>query len=105
MPVGGYTVERLGKIYGNPDSGSVYLQDGVPRFIPDPEDYHITIKTICDADGRFEFKDLPKGEYYAIAFMIWDEEVEGVLKKSGGGIMRRVSLADGASEEIEMLNF
>lgn len=102
MPVGSYTVERLGRIYGNPDSGSVYLQDGIPRFIPDPEAYHTTIKTVCDAEGRFEFTNLPKGEYYAIAFMIWDEEEKGKL---GGGIMRRVNLAEGVSETLEMVNF
>lgn len=104
MPASRYTEERLHKIYDSKESGYVHLEDGVPRFIPDPAGYHETMKTMCNEKGEFEFKNLPKGEYYVIAFMIWDQETAAnSSRKTGGGMMQRVSV-DG-SEVIEMSNF
>lgn len=106
MPVSAYTEERLDKIYNSKTTGYVHLEDGVPRFIPDPAGYHETMKTMCNEKGDFEFTNLPKGEYYVIAFMIWDQKTgDDILKKTGGGIMQRVSLAEGEAEVIEMSNF
>ncbi|ELR73629.1 hypothetical protein C900_02714 [Fulvivirga imtechensis AK7] len=106
MPVAAYTEERLNKIYGSKNTGYVYLEDGVPKFIPDPAGYHETIKTMCDENGEFEFTNLPKGEYYVIAFMIWDSETsEETTRKTGGGMMQRLALTDGESKVIEMSNF
>lgn len=92
-----YTKERLNHIYKNNDSGYVYIENGIPKFTPDPEGYHKTRKTMCNAMGEFEFKNLPDGEYYIIAFMLWDE--------TGGGLMQRVELKHGETKTIEMTNF
>jgi hypothetical protein len=99
MPNCLYTEERLNKIYNNKDSGYVYVEDGIPKFTPDPEGYHDTKKTMSNEKGEFEFNNLPLGDYYVIAFMLWD--------KTGGGIMRRVTLSeiDNDSKIIEMVNF
>ncbi|GAA4108799.1 hypothetical protein GCM10022393_05130 [Aquimarina addita] len=106
MPFSRYTEERLLKIYNNKDSGVVYLEDGVPRFIPDPEAYHQTIKTTCNEKGEFEFTDLPDGEYYIIAFMIWDQKVDTkITNKTGGGIMQRIHLTEGEVNTVELVNF
>lgn len=101
MPYTSYTAERLSKIYNNADSGSIFVQDGVPRFIPDPYGYHKTIQTQCSEEGEFEFANLPMGTYYVIAFMLWDENGE----LNGGGIMRKISLKTGESAQVEMYNF
>lgn len=105
MPYTSYTEERLTKIYKESEEGSVFIQDGVPRFIPDPHGYHKTLQTLCDSEGQFEFNQLPEGEYYIIAFMIWDEKVNEQKVLNGGGIMRRVSLSEGQMMRVEMLNF
>lgn len=97
MPNCLYTEERLNHIYGNKNAGFVHVQDGIPKFTPDPEGYHETIKTMCNEDGTFTFENLPAGDYYVIAFMLWDE--------IGGGIMQHVVLSDHESKEIEMTNF
>ncbi len=97
MPSCTYTEERLQHIYKNKQSGAVFLEDGIPTFTPDPEGYHDTIKMMCDEDGAFAYKDLPAGDYYIIAFMLWDE--------TGGGLMQRVTLTEGATKHIEMTNF
>src|SRR6187431_1864356 len=83
MPYCLYTEERLKNIYANKNLGYIYLEDGIPRFTPDPEGYHETIKTYCNKNGDFEFDNLPSGKYYVIAFMIWENKDV----KTGGGIM------------------
>jgi len=77
----------------------MYVEDGIPKFTPDPKGYHDTKKTMCNEKGEFEFNNLPLGEYYIIAFMLWD--------KTGGGIMHRVTLSENYdnSQIIEMVNF
>lgn len=101
MPYSIYTEERLGKIYDNKKSGFVYLEDGIPKFIPDPEGYHETIKTFCNKQGDFEFNNLPPGKYYIIAFMFWEKQ----NIKTGGGLMKKIVLSESESAVIEMKNF
>lgn len=101
MPYCLYTEERLGNIYKNKKLGYVYLEDGVPKFIPDPEGYHETIKTFCDKEGKFQFNNLPAGKYYVIAFMIWENKDV----KTGGGLMQKIELSQGESKGVEMRNF
>lgn len=96
MPNCRYTEERLMHIYNNKDFGYVYVEDGVPKFTPDPKAYHDTKKTMCNQEGEFEFSNLPPGNYYVIAFMLWDD--------TGGGIMRNVILNEDESKAIEMIN-
>lgn len=106
MPFTLYTQERLKHIYQNDRSGFVHVKDGLIRAIPDPEGYHETIKVMCDENGEFEFNNLPGGEYYVIAFMLWDEKSErGDLIKDGGGIMKRVTLAENEKKAIDLVNF
>lgn len=97
MPYCLYTEERLSAIYINKNSGYVYIEDGIPKFTPDPDGYHDTIKTMCNKDGEFEFRNLPAGDYYIIAFMLWE--------KTGGGIMQHIPLSEGESKIIKMVNF
>lgn len=63
MPHCRYTEERLNKVYNSRDSGYVYVEDGIPKFTPDPKEYHNTMKTMCNKDGEFEFQYLPEGDY------------------------------------------
>ncbi|WP_298417299.1 hypothetical protein [uncultured Kordia sp.] len=97
MPDCLYTQERLHHIYKNTNAGYVHVENGIPTFTPDPKEYHDTKKTMCNEKGEFEFTNLPAGDYYIIAFMLWD--------KTGGGIMQYVQLKEGETQNIEMLNF
>lgn len=92
-----YTKERLQGIYNNTNEGVVYIGSGIPKFTPDPKEFHDTKKAMCNKKGTFEYNNLPAGEYYVIAFMMWD--------KTGGGLMKRVLLAEGELKTIEMSNF
>lgn len=97
MPSTSYTKERLNRIYKNNESGYVHIEDGIQKFIPDPDGYHETIKTRCNKAGEFEFENLPAGDYYVIAFMLKEQ--------TGGGIMQHVVLTEKESETIAMTNF
>jgi len=97
MPYCEYSEERLGHIYKKKKAGFIHVEDGVPKFTPDPEAYHETIKVMCNEQGEFEYKELPEGKYYLIAFMLWDN--------TGGGIMRRLKLSEGEAKFVEMVNF
>lgn len=96
-PYSAYTKERLNDIYKDDNSAYVYIENGIPKFIPDPEGYHKTRKVMCNEEGEFEFNNLPAGDYYVIAFMLWD--------KTGGGIMHHIKLSDNETKVIEMTNF
>jgi hypothetical protein len=101
MPYSLYAEERLGKIYANKNSDYIYLEDGIPKFTPDPEGYHETIKTFCNKNGDFEFNNLPEGKYYVIAFMIWENQT----LKTGGAMMQKITLSESQSKVIKMVNY
>ena len=48
LPFCAYTKERLYHIYKNDHSGYVYIESGIPKFTPDPEAFHDTIKVMCN---------------------------------------------------------
>ncbi len=97
QPFSAYSQERLFNIYKSDKEGHVFIEDGVPKFIPDPKGYHDTKKAMCNNKGEFEFLNLPPGDYYIIAFMLWD--------KTGGGLMQRVQITEGEAKVVEMTNF
>ena len=100
LPVGGYSNERIYKIYGNNIAGQILLSQNPPKFNPDVKEYHeLLIATNCDDDHKFRFNNVPKGDYYLIAFIMWDEEKDGTTKKLGGAVMKKIHVKD--SEVIE----
>jgi hypothetical protein len=106
MPFSKYTEERLSHLYADRNAGHIFVQDGVPTFTPDPAGYHETKKTMCNSNGEFEFNNLPSGEYYVIAFMLWDQKMaDDKTIKDGGGIMRRLTLNADEAKHVEMANF
>lgn len=89
LPVGSYSSERIYKTYGNNKSGQILLSESPPKFTPDAEEYHkFVLKSKCDENNRFSFSDVHPGEYYVMAFIIWDGD-------KGGGVMKRASLISG----------
>jgi hypothetical protein len=55
--------EQIGYYMGNADRTSVFLPDNSAELGADLE---IDNRSLCDAAGRFEFRDLPDGEYVVI---------------------------------------
>lgn len=101
IPYSEYTAERMDYIYGNSKKG--YGSAGPRRsfeFVPDVAEYHdIGKHTNCDAQGKFEFTELPDGDYYIIAPVMWSV---GTVYSEGGNLMEKVSLANGETQKIVM---
>jgi len=101
LPVAKYSNERIFKTYGNNSSGQILLKDNPPKFTPDHPQYHELVrKTVCDTKNNFTFIDLPAGDYYVIAFIIWKDE-KG--QSDGGAVMKKLSLGSGEKEAVELV--
>lgn len=105
LPVAKYSSERIHKIYGNNEQGQVLLKDNPPKFTPDPKEYHeMLIKGKCNENSEFSFSQVNSGDYYIVAFIMWDNEVNGKTIKEGGATMKRVRVDDKAVVEAVLKN-
>jgi len=68
----------------------------------DPRINQYIHKTIADAEGRFEFLDVPAGEYFLVATVIWYAPTgyRGSLQQQGGLVVKRIMLEEGESEKV-----
>lgn len=102
IPVTLHSRERIVHIYGNTRSG--FNPAGVvgrhPRFSnDDPRFYKHIRKAKCDAEGRFEFDDVPDGEWFVEAIVSWEAPLHG---KQGGSLMQLVRVSDGETRRLVM---
>lgn len=85
-----YAEERMRALYGTTDGGVNYGAN--PKFIPDSFDYSELTRTAqCDAQGNFEFSNVPSGRFFVATYVVW--EVANVPQ--GGAVMKPVELQPG----------
>lgn len=97
LPSAKYSDERILLTYGSNEFGQILLSQRPPKFTPDVPEYHeYLLKTSCNKEGKFVFKNVPEGVYYAIAFIIWEDNGS----KRGGGVMKRVKVDAGTKKKI-----
>lgn len=97
LPASKYASERIFHTYGNTSQGQILMSENPPKFSPDIKEYHeYLLKTKCDENDNFTFSDIPAGEYYVIAFIIWGDAPN--LK--GGGAMKSVNVGVGERSHI-----
>lgn len=53
-------------------------------------------QSVCDARGRFAFRDLPAGDWYVVTEVFWRAGSD----RQGGGLMRRVAVEEGQVQEV-----
>jgi len=70
--------------------------------VRDPRYLSYRRQTMCDSQGRFEFKDLPAGPWSVIAEVVWQTPVGTVLAQQGGVLRRRLELRDGEEKRLIM---
>jgi len=100
LPYSSYAAERMKFIYGSETSGHMFGPRRAWKFNPDEPDFYKSLKkTVCNANGEFEFRDLPAGDYYTIAKVTWDI---GKVFDEGGTLMRKVSVASNATETVTL---
>ncbi|WP_340677416.1 hypothetical protein [Paraglaciecola sp.] len=105
LPVTPYSSERIVKTYGNKQQGQILLSQNPPVFTPDAKAYHeMEIIGQCDQHGVFSFNNIKAGEFYVMAFIIWDEQQGKDKIKMGGGVMHYINLQDHRPQKILMKN-
>ncbi len=85
-----YADERMQHLYGSTLGGVNYGSD--PKFVPDYYVFtELTRQAQCDAQGNFEFSDVPAGKFYVATNVEW--VVARV--RQGGALMKPVDVARG----------
>jgi len=103
LPVAAYSNERILKTYGNNEQGQILLEQKPPRFTPDVKEYHeMLIKGSCDAKGDFEFRNVAAGDYYVMAFLIWEARPGDAASKTGGAVMKRIHVEPGSTNVVRL---
>jgi len=103
LPVTAYSSERISKTYGNVQRGQVLLEQNPPKFVPDVKEYHeLLLKSSCNAQGVFHFENVPAGDYFVMAFLIWEEKSGDSVRKTGGALMQRLKVGANDRVAIEM---
>jgi hypothetical protein len=103
QPVATYSSERIFRTYGNNRAGQVLLEDNPPRFVPDAPGYHeYTLKGRCDAAGEFRFEKVPAGDFFIMAFIIWELPGLDPPVKTGGAVMKRIHVNPRVDLRVEM---
>lgn len=74
------------------------------RRKPERDPRYLTYRrqTLCDSQGRFEFKDLPAGPWSIVAEVSWRTPINGALVQQGGVLRRRFELGEGEEKKFIM---
>jgi hypothetical protein len=103
LPIAAYSKERIVRTYGNDQQGQILLEQNPPKFTPDVPEYHDTlIKGACDERGEFRFSNVPAGDYFVMAFIIWEDASGAAPRKLGGAAMKRIHVDAGSRVEVQL---
>ena len=58
------------------------------------------LKGACDQRGEFNFSNVPAGDYFVIALIIWDDTSGASPRKTGGGMMKRIQVAPDSQMKV-----
>lgn len=100
VPGGAYTRERMMIVYGSSDRGYRPAGSRVQFGNDEPQYLALLKEATCDSQGNFTFTDLPDGEYFVIAQVIWGVPMRYHTEAQGGTIMQRVELRGGETERV-----
>jgi len=85
-----YADERIRHLYGSTLGGVNYGSD--PTFVPESSAYiKLTRTAQCDAEGDFEFSNVPAGKFYVQTDVVWVV----ARAQQGGPILKPVDVARG----------
>lgn len=105
-PVTEYTTEMMTLLFQDVNSGHrMYVDLGgevVKREVTniDPELTRYVKEQTCDAQGNFEFLNLPNGEYFVVTTVTWEVPTRYSSGTQGGDLMKRVKVTGGSKERV-----
>ena len=110
VQAGGNVVKAAGReIALRPKTG--YSEEWYARHIInnetlEPGDTRILkyIRTVnADADGNFQFENVPAGEYYVTCFLTWGAYTGGYgLSPQGGWMVKRITVLPGSNIRVQL---
>jgi hypothetical protein len=92
LPVTSYTTEAV-------TAGTVEQYAKFENLDPRLKKY--MKESMADGEGRFEFKDIPPGNYYVFTHIIWQVAGPyGSLQTTGGNISTTITVSDGEKVKV-----
>lgn len=77
------------------------------EYIGDPDSriWDYIYKTIADGNGRFKFKNIPKGEYYINTAIFWEyANGTAIAQMTGSQIVKKITVTDEPDQEFILSN-
>lgn len=80
----------------------VAIRGGQPISEGDPRVQAFTRTTVADGEGRFEFNNLPAGDYYVVTWVFWEvpSGAYGGMTTTGGPVGSKVTVRDGETTRV-----
>jgi len=105
VPVNDYSTERMRHIYGSNFSGytSYYNAKKIEFSNNNPGYFRLKRDTVCDAQGNFEFKNVPDGSYYITTSVVWEVPNQYSTSFEGGALMKKVTVSGGEEKKVYVL--
>lgn len=102
IPVTPYSAERMQAIYGTTSHGvkGILEMSDIHFDNDDPRYQEYKINAMCNQHGDFVFTQVPNGEYFLITSVYWEVPMQYANSFQGGGLMRKISVEGGGSQEI-----
>ncbi|MFY0635484.1 MAG: hypothetical protein JXQ91_16860 [Vannielia sp.] len=97
VPAGGYAKEFVTRAFGNVQGGSIPVIL-MPKIKHPPAFAEYQRKATCDAEGDFEFRAVPNGDYYIFSGILW--EVPNQIIPEGGALAEFFRVSGGRSERV-----
>lgn len=97
IPAGRYTKEFITRGFGNVNGGTIPAILA-PQVKHPAEFSRFQRKTVCDAEGDFEFRGVANGDYYVTTIVLW--EVPGQIIPEGGALAKFVRIRGGQSQRV-----
>ena len=96
VPRTDYAVERMLNIYGKSENPGRQLLGVIPDD-PDPGYLRLSRDTICDAEGDFEFFNVPDGEYFVTTGVFW---MINQYFQDGANLMHPIKVEAGETKSL-----
>jgi hypothetical protein len=100
VPNSSYARARFQEMYQSLDRGLLRADSGFKFADTDPNYAHASRTVTCDPQGYFTFTNLPDGDYFVTAKIVWGVPMRYFTSWQGGYLMQRISVQGGETKDI-----
>lgn len=96
VPVTAFSRERMFIMFNNDQRGfrPIRAAEWLQKAPPEPPASYVQLRhrTVCDAQGNFQFTNVAAGSYYVLTDIYWS--VPGRVTREGGGLLQQVTVSE-----------